>query len=69
MAQAAMTAPVTEEFVFQHAVEGLFLAGELVGGFHGPMPVSGTAICKAAIFGRTAGQNAAAAEPASLVSH
>ena len=55
--------------VFDQPVEGLFLAGELVGGFHGPMPVSGTAICKAAIFGRTAGQNAAAAEPASLVSH
>lgn len=48
--------------VFGDPVEGVYLAGELVGGFHGPMPVSGTSICKAAIFGRAAGQNAAQEE-------
>jgi fumarate reductase flavoprotein subunit len=40
-------------------VPGIFVAGELVGGFHGPLPVSGTSICKAAIFGRAAGESAA----------
>jgi len=46
--------------VYGDPVPGLFLAGEVVGGFHGPQPVSGTSICKAAIFGKIAGQNAAA---------
>jgi fumarate reductase flavoprotein subunit len=45
--------------VYGEEVPGVFVAGELVGGFHGPLPVSGTAICKAAIFGRTAGESAA----------
>ncbi|WP_028223413.1 FAD-dependent oxidoreductase [Paraburkholderia oxyphila] len=40
-------------------VPGVFLAGEVVGGFHGPISVSGTALSKAAIFGKTAGENAA----------
>lgn len=50
--------------VYDDPVPGLFLAGEVVGGFHGTLPVSGTSICKAAIFGRAAGQNAAAFESA-----
>ncbi len=49
--------------VFGDSVPGVFLAGEVVGGFHGPQPVSGTSICKAAIFGKIAGENAAAFAP------
>jgi len=45
--------------VFGDAVPGLFAAGEVVGGFHGPHPMSGTSIAKAAIFGRAAGSVAA----------
>jgi fumarate reductase flavoprotein subunit len=45
--------------VFGEPVPGVFIAGEVVGGLHGPFPMSGTALGKAAIFGRTAGQNAA----------
>jgi fumarate reductase flavoprotein subunit len=45
--------------VFGEPVPGVFVAGEVVGGLHGPLPMSGTALGKAAIFGRTAGENAA----------
>jgi fumarate reductase flavoprotein subunit len=45
--------------VYGDEVPGVFVAGEIVGGFHGPAPMSGTSICKAAIFGLTAGKNAA----------
>ena len=40
-------------------IRGLYAAGELVGGFHGASYMTGTALAKAIIFGRIAGQNAA----------
>lgn len=45
---------------YGQVVPGLFLAGEVVGGFHGALPLGGSSICKAAIFGKTAGESAAA---------
>ncbi|MGE0384153.1 MAG: FAD-dependent oxidoreductase [Gammaproteobacteria bacterium] len=44
--------------VYGAAIPGLFAAGEIVGGFHGAGYMSGTALSKAAIFGRVAGFNA-----------
>jgi fumarate reductase flavoprotein subunit len=41
--------------VFGKPVEGLFAAGEVVGGFHGAAYLSGTALGKAGVFGRAAG--------------
>lgn len=45
--------------VFGNAIPGLFAAGEVTGGFHGAGYMSGTALGKAAIFGRIAGLSAA----------
>ena len=42
-------------------IEGLYAAGEIVGGLHGSGYMSGTALAKAAIFGRVAGVAAARA--------
>ncbi len=42
--------------VFDQPIEGLFAAGEVVGGFHGAGYLSGTGLGKAAVFGRAAGQ-------------
>lgn len=47
--------------VFGDPIPRLYAAGEVTGGFHGPGYVSGSALGKAAIYGRIAGQNAAAA--------
>ncbi|MFC7655484.1 FAD-binding protein [Pseudonocardia benzenivorans] len=41
-------------------VPGLFAAGEVVGGFHGAGYINGSALGKAAVFGRVAGLGAAA---------
>jgi fumarate reductase flavoprotein subunit len=41
-------------------IDGLFAAGEAMGGFHGASYHSGTGIGKALIFGRIAGRSAAA---------
>ncbi|MCW4385478.1 FAD-dependent oxidoreductase [Salinibacterium sp. SYSU T00001] len=38
-------------------IEGLWAAGELVGGFHGTAYLTGTALAKALIFGRAAAQD------------
>lgn len=46
--------------VFGERIPGLYAAGETTGGFHGPGYVSGSALGKAAIYGRIAGENAAA---------
>jgi fumarate reductase flavoprotein subunit len=46
--------------VFGRPIEGLYAAGEIVGGFHGASYVGGTALGKAAVFGRVAGLAAAA---------
>ena len=43
-------------------IERLYAAGEVVGGFHGAGYMTGTSIGKAAVFGRLAGQHAAAEE-------
>jgi fumarate reductase flavoprotein subunit len=45
--------------VFGDPIPGIFVAGEVVGGFHGPAQVSGTGLGKASIFGRRAGLSAA----------
>lgn len=47
--------------VYGDPIAGLFAAGEVVGGFHGAGYMSGSALGKAAIFGRTAGEQAARA--------
>ena len=44
---------------FGEPVPRLFAAGEVVGGLHGEDYMSGSALSKAAIFGRIAGENAA----------
>ena len=41
--------------VFGAPIAGLFAAGETVGGFHGAGYYSGSALGKAAVFGRVAG--------------
>lgn len=46
--------------VFGAPIEGLFAAGEVVGGFHGAAYYSGTGLGKAAVFGLIAGRSAAA---------
>ena len=43
--------------VFGEPIQGLFAAGETVGGFHGAGYYSGSALGKAAVFGRVAGLN------------
>lgn len=48
--------------VFGERIERLYAAGEVVGGFHGAGYMTGTSIGKAAVFGRLAGQHAAAEE-------
>jgi fumarate reductase flavoprotein subunit len=44
--------------VFGAAIEGLFAAGEVVGGFHGGAYMTGSALGKAAVFGRLAAREA-----------
>lgn len=46
--------------VFGQPIEGLFAAGEIVGGLHGRAYMTGSALAKAAIFGRIAARTAAA---------
>jgi len=46
--------------VFGGAIPGLFAAGEVTGGFHGVAYMTGSSLGKCVIFGRIAGQNAAA---------
>lgn len=41
-------------------IEGLYAAGEVTGGFHGTAYMTGTSLGKGALFGRIAGQTAAA---------
>ena len=48
--------------VFGEPIERLYAAGEVIGGFHGAGYMTGTSIGKAGIFGRLAGQHAAAEE-------
>ena len=47
--------------VFGEPIEGLFAAGELMGGFHGVAYMTGSSLGKCVVFGRIAGQNAARA--------
>jgi fumarate reductase flavoprotein subunit len=44
--------------VFDETLDGLFAAGEVIGGFHGGAYMTGTALGKAAIFGRLAARSA-----------
>lgn len=45
--------------VYGEAIDGLFAAGEITGGFHGSGYMSGSSLSKSAIFGRVAGSSAA----------
>ena len=45
--------------VFGDPIDGLFAAGEIMGGFHGRSYMTGSSLGKAAFFGRVAGRNAA----------
>ena len=45
--------------VFGSPIEGLFAAGEIMGGFHGVSYLTGSALGKCVVFGRIAGRNAA----------
>lgn len=45
-------------------IPGLYAAGEITGGFHGTDYMTGTALGKAAVFGRIAGQSVARQAPA-----
>jgi fumarate reductase flavoprotein subunit len=49
------------QHVLDTGIEGLYAAGEIVGGFHGNSYVSGSSLSKSVIFGRIAGRNAATA--------
>lgn len=44
--------------VFGERIEGLFAAGEVVGGFHGAAYMTGSALGKALVFGRLAARSA-----------
>jgi len=46
--------------VFGEPIPGLYAAGEMTGGFHGVAYMTGSSLGKCVIFGRIAGQNAAA---------
>jgi flavocytochrome c len=46
--------------VFGSPIEGLYAAGEIMGGFHGVSYLTGSALGKCVVFGRIAGRNAAA---------
>ena len=46
--------------VFGEAIPGLYAAGEMTGGFHGVAYMTGSSLGKCVIFGRIAGQQAAA---------
>ena len=46
--------------VFGETIPGLYAAGEMTGGFHGVAYMTGSSLGKCVIFGRIAGQNAAA---------
>ncbi|MBJ3775334.1 FAD-dependent oxidoreductase [Acuticoccus mangrovi] len=50
--------------VWGKPIDGLFAAGEVMGGFHGKGYMSGSAMGKAAVFGRLAGRHAAEAAAA-----
>ena len=52
--------------VFGERIEGLFAAGEVVGGLHGAAYMTGTSLGKAAIFGRIAARTALARSGAAL---
>lgn len=45
--------------VYEMPIEGLYAAGEVIGGFHGRAYMTGTSLGKAAVFGRLAGQQVA----------
>ena len=45
--------------VFGDPIDGLFAAGEIMGGFHGRSYMTGSSLGKAAFFGRVAGRRAA----------
>ena len=49
--------------VWRRPIEGLWAAGEVVGGFHGASYYSGSALGKAAVLGRAAGLDAAGVPP------
>ena len=49
--------------VFGEPIPGVFAAGHVTGGFHGAGYMTGTALSKAAVFGRLAGRSGAKRHP------
>ncbi len=49
--------------LFHRPISGLFAAGEVTGGIHGASRLGGCALTECIVFGRIAGQNAAAIPP------
>jgi fumarate reductase flavoprotein subunit len=47
--------------VFGELIPGVYAAGEMIGGFHGAAYMTGTALCKAVVFGRIAARTIAGA--------
>jgi fumarate reductase flavoprotein subunit len=45
--------------VYEEPIEGLYAAGEVIGGFHGHAFMTGSSLGKSALFGRIAGREAA----------
>jgi fumarate reductase flavoprotein subunit len=56
-----VNADMRVQHVLDKGIEGLYAAGEIIGGFHGNSYVSGSSLSKSVIFGRIAGRNAATA--------
>jgi fumarate reductase flavoprotein subunit len=54
-----VNADMRVQHVLDNGIEGLYAAGEIIGGFHGNSYVSGSSLSKSVIFGRIAGRNAA----------
>ncbi|MBT0779086.1 FAD-dependent oxidoreductase [Paracoccus sp. pheM1] len=52
--------------VFGNVIPGLYAAGEIIGGFHGPNYMSATQVGKALIFGRVAGRSAAMGDDSNI---
>ena len=59
LARAAEGVECPGDRVYRTVIEGLYCAGEVVGGIHGGNRLGGNAIVDFCVFGRLAGQTAA----------
>ena len=60
LARAAEGVECPGDRVYRTVIEGLYCAGEVVGGIHGGNRLGGNAVADIVVFGRIAAQNAAA---------